>query len=319
MIPMGPIPILGNQDVIEKIKTSSNPYWPQYFSFYSSWFGGIIKDPGPWLLAPLDDHQFHRGDGVFEAIKTKNRKIFMLEPHLQRLLQSATKIGIKLPYSLKEIENIILQTLQAADQPNTLIRLFVSRGPGGFTVNPYDSISAQLYVVVTRLNEFPEQKYQEGVSLGRSEIPIKEGKMPQIKSCNYLPNVLMKKESVDRKLDFTASFDDEGFLAESATENIVLVDANGILTGPPFEKILAGTTLLRCFKLAETLNMATGFRKLSESDVLSAREVIMMGTTLDVMPVTTYEGHKISNGQVGSVSKKLRQLLVEDMKNGLIF
>jgi len=54
---------------------------------------------------------------------------------------------------------------------------------------------------------------------------VKQSWFPQVKSCNYLPNVLMKKESVDRKLDFTVSFTDEGFLAESATENIFIFES----------------------------------------------------------------------------------------------
>lgn len=62
--------------------------------------------------------------------------------------------------------------------------------------------------------------------------------MAQAKTCNYLPNVMMKKEALDRKLDFTIGFDDSNNVAESSTENIIIVNSAGYLVKPKPEFIL---------------------------------------------------------------------------------
>lgn len=317
--PVENILVLDSSQILQNLKARGNPSWTQYYAFYSSWFGGIVKDPGPWLMVPMDDHLVHRGDGVFEALKSRNRKVYLLEAHLQRLAASSAAIGIPLPHSIEDLSRIILKTLKVADQGDSLIRVFLSRGPGGFTTNPYDSLGAQFYVAITKLQPPSTEKYENGVKVGRSQIPVKEEWMARVKSCNYLPNVLMKKESVDRKLDFTVSFDEQGFLAESSTENIVIVDSAGVLTHPPLERILRGTTMIRVFELANQAGIKTAVRKISEKDVLSAQEVFMTGTTLDVLPVVEYEGKPIAHGKVGPIARQLKKLLEDDMKSGKDF
>jgi branched-chain amino acid aminotransferase len=271
------------------------------------------------MLLPMDDHMVHRGDGVFEAIKAVDRKIFLMKEHLNRLQASAASIGIQLPMPVPEMQDLILQTLKVADHPNVLIRLFVSRGPGGFTTNPYESVGSQLYLAITELRSPKSEVYQKGVRIGRSAIPVKETWMAQVKSCNYLPNVMMKKEAVDRKLDFTIAFDRGNYVAESSTENIAILDQNGVLTHPPFEGILKGTTMIRAFQLAESSGLKTAIRNFREEEIQNAREVFMIGTTLDVLPVTEYEGRPIADGKVGAVAQKLLQLVRQEFQNGTSF
>jgi len=312
------IPLLDPQTLLQNLRNQNNPSWSQYHAHYSTWLGGITKDPALMLL-PMDDHMVHRGDGVFEAIKTVDRKVFLMNEHLQRLSRSAEALGIRLPFELSQIQDIILQTLKIADRPNTLIRLFVSRGPGGYTTNPYESVGSQLYVTITDLRSPKSELYEQGVHVGRSQIPVKDSWMAQVKSCNYLPNVMMKKESVDRKLDFTISFDRDHALAESSTENIALLDANGVLVHPDFQNILRGTTLVRAFELAASAGIPTSRRKISEADLYASKEAFMIGTTLDVLPVTKYESQHIGSGQVGPVARELRRLLAQEFGRGLAY
>lgn len=316
-----PIQILTEEQVRTAWAKQQHPGQASYFAMFNSWLGGIVTDPS-MMTVPVDDHIVHRGDGVFEAIKVVGNKIFLLQDHLERLAVSADKLALKLPYTLEEIAKIIRQTLAVTPKERSrLIRLFVSRGPGGFTTNPYECVGAQLYIVITELKPLPEEKYETGVKVGRSVVTVKDPWMATTKSCNYLTNVMMKKESVDRKLDFTVGFDGEGFLAESSTENIVFVDKEGYLVRPLLRQILKGTTMIRAFELAKKL-VADGTlkgiieRNLTEKELIEAKEVMMIGTTLDVMPVTSYEGQPVADGKVGVVAKTLRQLIVKDIQDG---
>lgn len=314
------VSVLNPEEIINKIRAHSYAAQKTYLAMYSTWWGGIITDPS-LMVVPVDDHIVHRGDGVFEAIKVVDGKIYLLDEHLQRLASSAELISLPLPMSLQEMRDVILQTTKSTGTTSAVLRLYVSRGPGGFTTNPYDSVGSQMYLIVTAFTPYGDEKYKKGVRVGKSQVPPKEPWLARIKTCNYLPNVMMKKESVDRNLDFTIGIDSSGTLTEGSTENIILVDKNKNLLRPKLRQILKGTTMMRTFDLAEAL-ISEGLLKsiqekdLTEADLVSAQEVMMVGTTLDVLPVVEFEGAIIGKGSQGPVGARLLELLREDMKKG---
>lgn len=310
------IPILSEHQWLEKIKSNPNPFFKDYFAFYSSWHGGIINDPRLMLL-PLDDHMVHRGDGVFETIKAVGRTVYQLDEHLERLFISAEKIALASPFDKAQMQNVLLETLRAANQNDALIRLFLSRGPGSYSANPYDAIAPQVYIVIIKLSEPSADKYEHGVRIGKSDIPSKPGWMAQVKSCNYLPNVLMKKEAIDRGFDFVIGFDDENHITESSTENIMLVDQRGILVHPPLNYILKGTTMVRTCELAREQGITVEAKPISKDDLCSAREAMITGTSLNVLPVSTYENHPIGTGKPGEVATLLNKCMLQDIASGV--
>lgn len=314
------INVLSPSEIHAKLLDRSYPAQKSYLAMYSSWWGGVITDPG-LMVVPVDDHLVHRGDGVFEAIKVVHGRAFLLQDHLQRLASSAQQISLPLPMSLEEMREVILKTTALTQSQNAVLRLYISRGPGGFTTNPYDSIASQMYLIVTAFTPYSDEKYQVGVKLGRSQVPPKEPWLAKIKTCNYLPNVMMKKESVDRKIDFTVGIDPDGFITEGSTENVVLVDSQRNLLRPRLRQILRGTTMMRSFELSQQL-VAQGVlasiqeKDLTEKDLLAAEEIMMIGTTLDVLPVTEYEGKKVGTGRQGVVAAHMLKLLRADMQQG---
>jgi branched-subunit amino acid aminotransferase/4-amino-4-deoxychorismate lyase len=313
------IPVLSSMEILKKLSEHSYPQQSSYFAMYSTWYGGIVMEPSA-MLVPIDDHMVHRGDGVFEAMKSVGDKIFLLKDHLDRLEISSKQIGLAWPFPREKMTEIIQETLAVSKAPRALIRLFLSRGPGGFTTNPYDSVGTQFYCVITEFKALAETKYQSGVRTGRSQIPAKQDWFATIKSCNYLPNVLMKKEAVDRGLDFTFGFGTGDHLTEGSTENVVIVDKDGVLVRPRLQQILKGTTMMRALTLAEAMVQQGTLKGIvdndvTEADIFAAKEVMMIGTTLDVLPVTEYEGKKISGGVPGPVALALRQLLMKDMNS----
>jgi 4-amino-4-deoxychorismate lyase len=306
--------ILSSEDVLKQLKKNKAVYQDNYLAMYSSFYGGIITDPS-LMLVPIDDHMVHRGDGVFEAIKVTNGGIYLLDEHLSRLSQSACKIGLQVPVSENEFRQKILATCRATGVDSGLLRIFLGRGPGGFSPNPYEPKSSQLYIVFTKATSLSEKKYKEGVSLCKSQVPMKPGFFPQVKSLNYLPNVLMKKEAIDRGFDFSVGLDEKGYLLEGATENLILINKTNQLVHPPLAKILKGTMMERLFELVEKNKLLKVRRgvKISEKDIFSARGVFMIGTSLDVVAVGKYE-EKIL--KVSTLAKKFLELLYEDQRKG---
>jgi branched-chain amino acid aminotransferase len=199
-----------------------------------------------------------------------------------------------------------------------MIKVVLSRGPGSFGVNPYDCPESHIYANVIRFRGVPKEFYTKGVSLITSRIPVKKSFFATIKSCNYLPNVLMKMEAIDAGFQFAVALDEEGFLAEGPTENIGVLTEDNVMIFPRFERTLSGITANRVFQLAhilieEKMIKAVKFDKVLPNDAYRAREIFLTGTSIDVLPVVIYDKKKIGKGIPGPVCSKLRELLQHDM------
>ncbi len=302
--------VKSSETLLRELTTRPLQAWEdQYRAHYSSYWDGILTDPR-LLLIPLDDHMVHRGDGVFEVFRLINNNFYLLKEHLQRLRTSASQIALSIPWTDEEIKNLLIKLTEVAQEPKLIFRLFVSRGAGSFSTNPYESPRSHLHVVACRFKAWPQEKYTQGVNIGRSKMLQKPPPFLSIKSCNYLSNVLLKKEAVDRNLDFVIAYNENSYLTESSTENIFILSEQNELLHPPFDSILRGTTLCRCLELAKTkLQINYHARPITEDDLLKAKEVFMVGTTLDILPVVRYEDKTYP---LGPLAPKLLKLLIED-------
>jgi branched-subunit amino acid aminotransferase/4-amino-4-deoxychorismate lyase len=287
------------------------------FAMYSSVTDCIVTDQAI-MAVPVDDHVVHRGDGVFESFKCLDGSIYNLEDHLTRLEHSCAALGIGLSVSLDQLSDLVVQTVRAGGNENALIRLLVSRGQGTMGVNPYACFHPELYIVVYEFPDAQIDELPEGVSVAVSKIPIKPGIFATVKTCNYLPNVLMKKEAVDLGVDFTVSLDENRNIGEGATENIGIVTLGKELFMPPPERVLAGTTAKRALEFAQQLKKeriltTAEFRPISLGLVRSAAEVHVYGTTPNITPVTMFDGKPVNNGKPGPIAKLLFDMLRQEM------
>ena len=185
-------------------------------------------------------------------------------------------------------------------------------------VNPYACFNPELYIVAYELPDAEIEQMPEGVSLAVSKVPIKPGMFATVKTCNYLPNVLMKKEAVDLGVDFTVTLDENRNIGEGATENIGIVTRGKELFMPPPERVLAGTTAKRALEFAQQLKKdriltTAEFRPISLGAVRSAAEVHVYGTTPNITPVTTFDGKPVGDGKPGPIAKLLFDMLRQEM------
>jgi branched-subunit amino acid aminotransferase/4-amino-4-deoxychorismate lyase len=287
------------------------------YAMYSSVTDGIVTDQSV-MVVPVDDHMVHRGDGVFESFKCMEGRIYNLEDHLERLARSCGQLGLDLPVPLDEMTDIVVQTVRTGGERNALVRLLVSRGQGTMGINPYACFGPELYIVVYELPQASTDALPEGVSVALSKVPIKSGIFATVKTCNYLPNVLMKKEAVDLGVDFTITLDEQRNLGEGATENIGIVTLGKELFMPPPERVLSGTTAKRALHfakqlLAERRLTSAEYRPISLGMARSAAEIHIYGTTPNITPVISFDGKPVGNGKPGPIAAALFDRLKEEM------
>jgi branched-chain amino acid aminotransferase len=305
--------VVGRDAWIKRLPTQDK----KLYAMYSSVTDCIVTDQSI-MAVPVDDHMVHRGDGVFESFKCIDGGIYNLSDHLERMERSCSVLGIELPEPPEVIEDIVVQTVKAGGQKNALVRLLISRGQGTMGINPYDCTGTELYIVVYELEHTNIDELPPGASVGLSKVPIKPGIFAQVKTCNYLPNVLMKKEAVDMGVDFTVSLDENRFIGEGATENIGIVTLGKELFMPPPDRVLAGTTAKRALEFAKQLKEErvltnAEYRPLSLGAVRSAAEVHIYGTSPNITPVAVFDGHPVGDGKPGPIAQRLFEMLKAEM------
>ncbi|HMP75427.1 MAG TPA: aminotransferase class IV [Kiritimatiellia bacterium] len=318
---MNAIPLLDARQAAEALLAWRAPQHDGYHAFYASHLGGIVTTPG-LMLVPADDHLVHRGDGVFETLKCVDGGLYLWREHVRRLLHSARAIGLAVPWNEEELASITTQTIRAGGRRDCLVRIIVSRGPGSMGINPYDCPAPALYILAHELKPSFMDAHPAGARVITSAIPVKAGLFATIKSCNYLPNALIKKEAADAGADFAMAFDEQGNLAEGATENFGIVDQAGRLRVPGGERILAGTTMNRALDLAEALvhdgrlrGIARG--PISRNEIRTARELLIFGTTPDVTAAVEWDGAPIGNGAPGPAGHALLSLIQRDIRENM--
>ncbi len=289
------------------------PHSSNYLAMYHHGWDAIVTDPR-LMLVPADDHLVHRGDGVFETLLCEEGALYNLGAHLDRLESSAAAIGLALPLSRDRLRHVLLDLFRVAGSPRALGRVLLGRGPGGFGVDPAESVGSSLYAIVYAAPAPFMERNPGGARVILSRIPPKESFLATIKSCNYLPNAMMKAEASRAGAHFAVGVDEDGFLTESYTENLALVDAQGRLCVPPSLRHLPGTTLHRVADLAPPLGLPVHAPRLRAEDLWTAREVWVVGTTAYVSSVVSVDGRAVGGGRPGPWAERLHAALRRDIR-----
>lgn len=305
------IPVINGTDWQARANALTRPGEEHVLAFYEHRIGAICRDPRQ-LLLPLDDHLVHRGDGAFETIRFSAGKLFNLNAHIARLQNSCTGLGIVLPCTPDTIREIVVAVTRAGGQPEGSVRVLVGRGPGGFDIDPAECPETSLYVVAYTGNLHSEEWYATGLSACRSEIPVRPSSLAKLKTANYLPGVLMTMEAARKGADVAFSYDQDNHLAEAAIANVALVSTSGVLILPQCGNALPGTTVRKASELAKPL-MPVELRPVTEDELFTAAEVLVLGTAHECVGVRSYENKPIGTGKPGPVAQLLRRLIREDL------
>ncbi|WP_129691933.1 branched-chain-amino-acid transaminase [Gottfriedia acidiceleris] len=264
------------------------------------------------------DHGYLYGDGVFEGIRVYDGNVFRLKEHLIRLYESAKSILLTIPYSLEELTQIVVDTVNRNNLHSGYIRLVVSRGEGNLGLDPTSCPRANVVVIAEQLALFPQELYENGMEIvtvatrrNRSDVLN-----PQIKSLNYLNNILVKIEAKLAGVQEALMLNDQGFVAEGSGDNVFLVKGNRLITPPSSAGALEGITRNAIMELGDTLGYEVEEKLFTRHDVYVADEVFLTGTAAEVIGVSKVDGRVIGDGKPGPNTQRLlkafRQLVVED-------
>lgn len=252
------------------------------------------------------DHGFLYGDGVYETMRVYEGVVFMMDEHLRRLFRSAAFIRLDVPKGIDEIKTAIFDTLRANNLKDAYLRITVSRGYGPIGLDP-DLCSQPTFIVIAEeMKGYPSSLYDKGIKVivASTRRNLKEALDPQIKSLNFLNNILAKIEAKERGAYEAIMLNHLGQITEGTISNLFFLK-EGVLCTPSIEcGILDGITRGIILDLATREGFFVREGVFTTEDLYSASEVFITNTTLEVMPVSVVDGKEYV---VGEASRTLRR------------
>lgn len=250
------------------------------------------------------DHGLLYGDGVFEGIRTYDGLIFKLKEHIDRLYQSAHTIMLEIPLSKNELVEAIKKTLRENKLKDAYIRLLITRGVGDLGLDPRKCPKATIIIITDKIKLYSLEFYKKGMEIVTipTQRTIHEAVNPQIKSLNYLNNILAKVEAINAGVEEAVMLNSEGYVAECTGDNIFIVKKGALLTPPIHVGVLRGITRGAVMDIARMKEIPVYEEILTRYDLFNADECFLTGTAAEIIPVVKIDGRKIGNGKPGKMT-----------------
>ena len=259
------------------------------------------------------DHGLLYGDGVFEGIRVYNGKVFEGSAHLKRLYESAKVIMLEIPMDIDTMADAMEQTVRANSVHEGYIRLIVTRGVGDLGLNPFICKNGATIIIASEIQLYPEELYEKGLKVV-SVSSIRNHPLscpPQVKSLNYLNNILAKIEAIQAGAAEAIMYNHLGYVAEASGDNVFTV-RNGVVCAPPSQAgSLDGITRNVVIDLAKKEGIPVVEKDLTRFDLYVADEMFLTGTAAEVIGVVEMDGRVIGGGVPGPVTNRLRQLFFD--------
>jgi len=269
------------------------------------WLDGELVDQAQAKISVFD-HGLLYGDGVFEGIRFYQRRVFRLEEHVRRLLDSARAIALAMPWTREEVIGHVLETIRANGLDDGYVRLVVTRGAGGLGINPHLCERPSMFIIASTISLYPEEYYSKGLALitCATRRPPPAALMPQVKSLNYLNNVMAKMEALQAGAQEGIMLNEQGYVAECTGDNVFVLRDGVLVTPQVADGGLDGITRGVILELSERLGVPLHERTMTRYDIFTADECFLTGTAAEVIPVVSLDQRVIGDGRPGETTRR---------------
>lgn len=286
----------------------------------------VVFLDGNWVKAKdanttLFSQTLHYGYGVFDGLRSyKNAEgcnIFKAKSHFDRLLSSAKRLNLEVPFTSEELVRIAYSLLEKNKLYTAYIRPLIFLGPN---MELNTDTSVHLFI-----GAWPWKKYlgyepidvmvSQFVKPGKEHTPVNSKIIG-----NYTNAILASSQAKKLGYDEALMLDPEGFVAEGPAANFFIEKDNKIYT-PPTDYALPGITRQTIINLAKQWGIEVEEKKIHLEEVYEADYAFFTGTATEVTPIGSVNGEKVKGEWEDTSGHMLymmyRQLVVNNEFHGL--
>lgn len=268
--------------------------------------------PKSEAVVSVFDHGFLYGDGIYETLRTYNGITFMLDEHIGRLYRSASMTGLDIPKNADQIRTAVCETLAANFLENAYLRITVTRGYGPIGLDPELCKTPTFIIIAEELKDYPGDFYENGMKIiiADTRRNLREAINPQIKSLNFLNNILAKIEAKKKDAYEAIMLNVSEHIAEGTISNIFFY-RDDVLHTPAVEcGILDGIARKLVLEIANREGLRVKEGLFLRDDIYDADEVFLTNSIMEVMPVCQVDDARFG---IGDITRLLRKLYREEV------
>ena len=251
---------------------------------------------------PVLDRGFIFGDGVYEVIPVYGKRLFRVDEHLSRLINSLNATKIQNPYSESEWKQYLNQIVTKHTAQDQSIYVQVTRGVAKRDHAFPETITPTVFMMSNPLKAIDVDTFNKGVkAITLDDI---RWQYCNIKAITLLPNILLKQTAIEEGAQEAILIRD-GEVTEGSASNIFIVSNGVIKTPPKSSRLLPGITRDLIVELAQKNHIDYIESNFSRPELSAADEIWLTSSTKEVLPIVKLNDKTIGDGKPGPVSRRM--------------
>ena len=277
------------------------------------WMDGEFVD---WRDAKVHvlTHTLHYGVGVFEGVRAyqtdKGPAIYRLNRHTERLLQSAHIMGMKIPFSIEELNKAQIEAIVKNDLSSGYLRPMAYYGSEAMGLHAH-GLKVHVMIAAWPWGAYlGEDALEKGIRVKTSSYNrhYVNSSMAKAKTNGHYTNSIMALQEAERcGYDEALMLDTNGYVAEGSGENIFIIRRGKVYT-PALTSALEGITRDTIVQLMqEDMGLEVIEKQITRDEVYTADEAFFTGTAAEVTPIRSLDDREIGIGSAGMITKEIQQ------------
>lgn len=276
------------------------------------WYDGKFVD---WKDAKVHvlTHGLHYASAVFEGERAYGGEVFKLREHSQRLIDSATILGFKIPYTVEEIDAATVETLRRSGLKDAYVRPIAWRGSEMMGVSAQHNTIHLAIAVWEWPSYFKPEERLKGIRLDIAEYRRPDPKTAPCRSKAaglYMICTISKHAAEAKGYADAMMYDYRGYVAEATGANIFFV-RDGVIHTPLPDCFLNGITRQTVVALARGLGYTVEERHIMPEELPSFTECWICGTAAEVTPVAEIGPHVF---KPGAITERLMHAYMDEVQ-----
>ncbi len=271
----------------------------------TAYFNGRFMDKDEVRISP-DDRGFLFSDSLYEVIRYYPGLLFRPEAHIRRLNHGADhlKFACRDFSHLVPVARDLIRQNHLFDQ-DALVYIQVTRGPAPRNhAFPDPEPEPTVYMCVSSFDPAGKDR-QRKTGINAITVPDIRWVRCDMKTTGLTANVLASQQAAEKKAG-EAIFVRDGVLMEGTHSNFMAVLDNTVITAPLSNYILGGITRETVLDLCRDLDIRVFQEPVYENRIHLASELLITGTTTEIIPIVTLNTKPVGKGTPGPVAKAIQ-------------